>query len=68
MDFIKVLENCLGKKAEINFLEMQQGDVEMTLADTDLLKSIIGYRPNTTIDMGIKKFVDWYSDYFGRRY
>ncbi|MDC0122165.1 GDP-mannose 4,6-dehydratase [Planktomarina sp.] len=68
MDFIKVLENCLGKKAEINFLEMQQGDVEMTLADTDFLKSIIGFKPNTRIDMGIKNFVDWYLDYFSGRY
>lgn len=64
MDYIGELEKILGMKAKINFLPMQQGDVEETLASTELLKSLTGFRPQTKISVGIKSFVDWYRSYY----
>lgn len=64
MDFITTLEEHIGKKAKINFLPMQQGDVLSTYADIDLLKNVIGYNPNTPISKGLKKFVDWYKEFY----
>ncbi|WP_018923062.1 NAD-dependent epimerase [Salsuginibacillus kocurii] len=64
LDFIETLEKHLGKKAEKNFLPMQPGDVEATYADIDPLYERIGYRPTTTLDEGLKKFVDWYKTYY----
>ena len=43
---------------------MQQGDVKATLADTKLLEQLIDFRPNTSVEVGIKKFVDWYKDFY----
>jgi len=63
MKFIEVLEDCLGKKAEKNFLPMQPGDVHETCADVDDLINI-GFKPSTPIEKGIKKFVEWYLDYY----
>ena len=62
--YIKVLEDCLGRKADKNFLPMQPGDVPATYADVDDLVEDFDYKPNTSIDEGIAKFVDWYKDYF----
>ena len=64
LDFIEVLENCLGKKAIRNYMPMQKGDVHATWANTDLLKKLTGYAPKTNINEGIKKFVDWYINYY----
>lgn len=64
MDFIHEIETNLGKKAEINFKPMQMGDVLKTNADLDSLIKAIDYRPKTTINEGIKKFVDWYKQYY----
>jgi len=63
MQFIEVLEDCLGKKAEKNLLPMQPGDVHETCADVDDLVNI-GFKPSTSIEKGIKEFVEWYLDYY----
>ena len=66
MKFIGVLEDCLGKKAEKNLLPMQPGDVPETYADVDDLTEDAGFKPSTPIEEGIKKFVDWYREYYGK--
>ena len=66
MKFIGVLEDCLGKKAEKNLLPMQPGDVPETYADVDDLAEDAGFKPFTPIEEGIKKFVDWYREYYGK--
>jgi len=65
MRYIEVLEDCLGKKAEKNFLPMQDGDVPATYADVDDLVREINFKPATSIEDGIRKFVDWYREYYG---
>ncbi len=65
LKFIEVLEDCLGKKAEKNLLPMQPGDVHETCADVDDLIDI-GFKPSTPIEKGIKKFVEWYLDYYSK--
>jgi len=62
--YIEVLENCLGRKAEKNFLEMQPGDVPATYANVDDLVADFEYKPDTTLEYGIGKFVDWYRSYY----
>jgi UDP-glucuronate 4-epimerase len=62
--YIEVLENCLGKKAEKNLLPMQLGDVPATFADIDALKQDVDYKPNTPIEDGVAKFVEWYREYY----
>ena len=63
LKFIDIIENYLGKKAKINLKPMQQGDVKETNANIDKLEKITGYIPQTSIEEGIKKFIDWYMDY-----
>lgn len=65
MRYIEVLEQCLGKKAEKNFLPMQDGDVPATYANVDDLVRDINFKPNTSIEDGIQNFVNWYRDYYG---
>jgi len=62
--YIEVLEDCLGKKAEKNFLPMQPGDVPATYANVDDLVEDFSYKPGTTLEYGIGQFVQWYRDYF----
>ncbi len=62
--FIEVLENCLGKKAIKQFLPMQPGDVPMTYADVDDLIKNVGFQPNTSLETGLGKFVNWYHSYY----
>lgn len=64
MRYIEVLEDCLGKTAEKNLLPLQPGDVPDTFADTGNLMQDVGYRPETPIEVGVKKFVDWYLEYY----
>jgi UDP-glucuronate 4-epimerase len=64
LKFIEVLEEKLGKKAIKNFLPLQDGDVEATYADIDDLVKETGFKPSTSIDQGIEKFVNWYLDYY----
>ncbi len=63
-DFIYALEKSLGVKAEKNFMPMQPGDVPATWADTRLLELLTGYRQKTKIDVGVARFVDWYTRYY----
>jgi UDP-glucuronate 4-epimerase len=64
MYFIEVLEECLGKKAVKNFLPMQPGDVQTTYADVDDLVRAVGFKPDTPIEEGLKRFVEWYKEYY----
>ena len=63
MDLVTILEKCLGKKAVIEFLPMQQGDVYQTYADVDTLIKDFGFKPDTSLEEGIEQFVKWYTEY-----
>ncbi|HEX7325319.1 MAG TPA: NAD-dependent epimerase [Rhodanobacteraceae bacterium] len=62
--YIEVLEACLGRKAQKNLLPLQPGDVPDTAADVAELVHDTGYHPDTTVEEGVKRFVDWYRDYY----
>ena len=64
MDYIKTLEKYLGKTAEKELLPLQPGDVPDTYADVEALVQDVGYKPDTTIEQGIDKFVTWYNSYY----
>jgi len=64
LDFIESLESVLGKKAQKKFLDLQPGDVIATYADIDDLEKQVGFTPVTPIEDGIRKFIDWYKDYY----
>ena len=64
LDFINELEKQLGKKAIRNYMEMQKGDVKITVSSTRLLRKIINYNPKTNYKTGIKKFLEWYLFYY----
>lgn len=64
MEFIGVLEECLGKKAEKNLLPLQPGDVPATFADVDDLIHDVGFKPDTHIRDGVRAFVEWYREYY----
>ena len=63
-EFIAIIENALGKKAQKNFLPMQPGDVVSTYADIDESTADFGFKPSTSLEAGIGKFVDWYLQYY----
>jgi UDP-glucuronate 4-epimerase len=63
--YIEVLERELGRKATMNLLPLQPGDVPDTCADVQALIDDVGYRPNTPIETGIARFVAWYRAYYG---
>ncbi len=63
MHYIETLEKALGKKAKKNFLPMQAGDVAATYADVDDLERDVGFKPQTSVEEGIERFVKWYIDY-----
>ena len=63
MHLIEVLEDCLGMKAEKNFMEMQPGDVPATYADVDDLINDVDFKPATPIETGVANFVEWYREY-----
>ncbi len=64
--FIGILEELLGRKASKNMLPMQPGDVTATCADIDDLMREAGFRPSTPIETGLRSFVEWYREYYGR--
>ncbi len=64
MDMIGSLEDCLGQKAEKNFMDMQPGDVKETYADVQDLIDDVDFKPDTPLADGIAAFVDWYRDYY----
>ncbi len=62
--FITVLEDALGRKAVRNYMDLQPGDVPATYADVDDLIKDVGFKPSTTIEEGIERFITWYNDYY----
>ena len=67
MKYIEAIEINLNKKANIIFEKMQPGDVEKTFADTENLEKWIKFKPNTSIEVGIKRFIDWYLSYYEKK-
>ena len=64
MRYIEVLEQCLGKKATLDLLPMQAGDVPQTVADVSRLEAAVGFKPATPIEAGVANFVQWYRAYY----
>ena len=64
MEFIKTIENNLGLEAKKEFIEMQPGDVPITSSDTSSLEDWIGYKPSTSVNDGISKFIKWYKNFY----
>src|SRR5256886_14371429 len=65
MRYIEIIEECLGRKAVKNLLPLQPGDVPDTYADIEDLIRDTGYRPATPVEVGVRKFVDWFCEYYG---
>ncbi|WP_316354917.1 NAD-dependent epimerase/dehydratase family protein [Devosia sp.] len=65
LDFIRTIEKAIGRPAELNLLPMQPGDVVATQSDTSLLRELIGRVPETSVETGIGRFVEWYKAYYG---
>jgi UDP-glucuronate 4-epimerase len=63
--FIEVIEEILGKKAKKKLMDIQPGDVAATYADVDDLMQDVGFKPETSIEVGIGRFVEWYKDFYG---
>jgi len=66
MAYIRAIEKALGKQARLELLPMQAGDVAATEADTSALEAATGFRPATPVEVGVKRFVDWYREYYPR--
>ena len=66
MDYISIIEKNLNKKAILNYLPMQPGDIPNTLASIDLLNKDLNYKPSISINEGISKFVQWYKNYYDK--
>ncbi|WP_416916206.1 MAG: GDP-mannose 4,6-dehydratase [Roseicyclus sp.] len=66
-EFIEAIETATGRRAERNYMDMQPGDVPATWADASLLQSLTGYRPQTSVQDGVARFVEWYREYFGQK-
>lgn len=64
MRYIEIIEECVGKKAEMNMLPLQPGDVPATYADVDALIKDVDYKPSTSIEQGVANFVEWYRDFY----
>ena len=64
MQFIETIEDALGKKAIKKMMDMQAGDVRITSADTTELNQWVNFKPNTSIKEGVRRFVDWYKNYY----
>ena len=65
MEVVSLLEEALGKKAKLNLLPMQAGDVAATFADVESLQAATGFAPKTPMREGIRQFVDWYREFYG---
>ena len=64
MDMVNILEKNLGMEATKEFLPMQPGDVYQTYADTSALEKDFGFKPSTSLDEGLRRFVEWYRKYY----
>ena len=67
LEFIREIENALGRQAKMEFVDLQPGDVVATYADVDDLMHDVGFKPQTSIATGIRRFVQWYQDYYAGR-
>ena len=67
LDFIRAIEKAVGKKAVIDSLPMQPGDVYKTWADTTALQRDYQFQPKTPVEEGVRRFVEWYLDYYRRK-
>jgi UDP-glucuronate 4-epimerase len=65
LHYIEVIEECLGRKAQKNLLPLQLGDVPDTFADIEDLAQAVGYRPATPVEVGVRRFVEWFCEYYG---
>jgi len=66
MEYIHAIEKATGRKAKLELLPMQAGDVAATEADTSALAAATGFNPNTPVEVGVQRFVDWYREYYGK--
>jgi UDP-glucuronate 4-epimerase len=64
LEYIGVIEECLGRKANLDLLPMQPGDVPSTMADVSELEKTVGFRPATTVREGVRRFIDWYREFY----
>jgi UDP-glucuronate 4-epimerase len=64
MSYIRAIEAATGRKAKLDLLPMQPGDVKATEADTSALDAAVGFKPATPVEEGVRRFVDWYCDYY----
>ncbi len=67
LEFIEEIENALGRKANKEFVELQPGDVVATYADVDDLVQDVGFKPETPLVTGIRRFIEWYQEYYAGR-
>jgi len=65
MDFVSVIEQALGRTAELNTLPIQPGEMRETWGDASLLRALTGYVPQTSVETGVAEFVRWYREYYG---
>ena len=65
-EFINYIEIFSGKKAKKNYLEMQRGDVKDTHSDCSLIENLIRFKPNTPIEVGVEKYVNWFKEYYSK--
>ncbi len=64
MRYIELLEQCLGKKANLNLMPMHPGDVPATIADVSALNRAVGFSPSTPVEVGVPRFIEWYREYY----
>ena len=64
MNYIKIIEKILNKKAKINYLPLQTGDIKNTLSDTTIIKNNLNYKPKTQPEVGVKKFIKWFKSHY----
>jgi UDP-glucuronate 4-epimerase len=64
LKYIELIEEATGKKADLELLPLQLGDIQDTCADAEVLKTCVGYQPITPINEGVNKFVEWYCEYY----
>jgi UDP-glucuronate 4-epimerase len=64
LEYIKVIEDCLGKEAKLDLLPMQPGDVPSTMADVSELQNAVGFRPSTSVRDGVRRFIEWYREFY----
>ncbi|VEU45125.1 unnamed protein product [Pseudo-nitzschia multistriata] len=67
-DFVRIVEEHVGRKAQIDSVGMQKGDVPKTYADITKARYLLGYNPTTTVEDGIASFVEWFRDYDASKY